>query len=186
MSIDVVRASAADRADVLAFLTGHPWPFHVEAEPAPAEVADRLDRGWLQAAGTETFWIRGGTGRCGLLRIFDLDDGTPLFDLRLAPAARGLGTGTLAVRWLTGHVFDSYPDIDRIEATTRADNVAMRGALRAAGWVKESHWRQAWPDGAGRRHDAVGYGVLRADHTGARVTAVHWDDEPQPRGRQPH
>ncbi len=54
----------------------------------------------------------------------------------------------------------------------------MRKALRSAGWVKESHWRHAWPDADGHSHDAIGYGVLRTDHQAATMTPVAWDDEP--------
>ena len=67
--------------------------------------------------------------------------------------------------------------VQRVEATTRADNAAMRRALRRAGYAKEAHYRRAWPDG-GRVHDAVGYAVLRGDWETGVLTPVDWDDEP--------
>lgn len=170
--IEPVRA--ADGPAVVDFLSGHPWPFHTGGTPERVAVQERIDSGWLTEGGTEAYWIATEDSRVGLLRIFDLDDGTPLFDLRIAPEHRGQGIGGHTVQWLTRHIFSTRPDIDRIEATTRADNQAMRRALVAAGWAKESHWRAAWPDPAGRPHDGVGYAILRADFDSGSVTPVDW------------
>lgn len=145
---------------VVEFLTGEEWPFHVV--PRPTEAAVRA------MSFTDAFWI----GDVGLLRLFDLADGTPMFDLRVRSAARGRGVGTAAVRWLTGHVFGNYP-ADRIEGTTRQDNHAMRRIFEKSGWAKESHYRAAWP-GADRVHDSVGYAVLRRDWETGTVTPVDW------------
>jgi RimJ/RimL family protein N-acetyltransferase len=112
---------------------------------------------------------------CGLLRIFDLDDGTPLFDLRIGATHRGKGIGTAGVQWATRHVFDRYRAITRFEATTRVDNVAMRRALLRNGWVKESHWRCSWPSSTGEMVDGVGYGILRSDWSSGRTTPVAWE-----------
>lgn len=173
--VTIEPVTPGDRAAVAAFFAGHPWPFHSGGTPTPASVLQRIDAGWLSEPGTETYWLAVEQSRVGLLRLFDLDDGAPLFDLRIAPDHRGQGIGGEAVRRLTRDVFTDHPHVDRIEATTRVDNVAMRRALLRAGWVKESHWRCNWPDPSGRLHDGVGYAILRADYTSGTTTPVDWN-----------
>ncbi len=109
--------------------------------------------------------------------IFDLGDPTPMFDLRIAAASRGNGYGTETVRWLTSRIFSTWADKERIEATTRADNWAMRAVLARCGYAKEAYYRQAWssPKGA---CDAVGYAILRSDWSTGTTTPVSWGDEP--------
>jgi RimJ/RimL family protein N-acetyltransferase len=118
-----------------------------------------------------------GGATVGFVRLDDLNDPTPMFDLRLRRRARGHGLGTATVGWLTTYLFDELPDIHRIEATTRRDNHAMRRVLRRCGYVKESHYRQAWPSSDGTRHDSIGYAVLRSDWTSGTRTEPEWDDE---------
>jgi RimJ/RimL family protein N-acetyltransferase len=87
--------------------------------------------------------------------VEDLHDPTPTFDLRIAAAPRGRGHGTAALRELAQWVFDTH-DVERLEGTTRQDNVAMRRTFRAVGFVKEAHYRRGWPTHDGRLLDAVG------------------------------
>jgi hypothetical protein len=70
------------------------------------------------------------------------------------------------------------PGIRRIEGTTRQDNQAMRRTFRKCGYVKEAHYRQAWPAPDGTIRDAVGYAILRADWQAGSITPPDWDDEP--------
>jgi RimJ/RimL family protein N-acetyltransferase len=101
-----------------------------------------------------------------------------MVDLRVRAADRGRGVGGRAPAWLTGHVFTAFPGATRIEATTRQDNSAMRRVFRRCGWVKEAHYRDAWPGSGGAVHDAVGYAILRRDWESGTVTVPEWDDEP--------
>jgi len=157
------------------FLLAEPWPFHVGAALTPEAIDERIGAGWLDGPGRQTFWIVSASTRCGLLRLFDLGDGAPLFDLRVSGSARNRGIGAAAVRWLASYVFDGWPDVNRIEATTRVDNVAMRRILERCGWAKESHWREVWSSPEGDR-DGVGYALLRRDHQRGSVTPVRWDE----------
>ena len=50
------------------------------------------------------------------------------------PAVRGR-----VGRRCAGRVFTEFPDIDRIEGTTRQDNRAMRRTFIRCGYVKEAH-----------------------------------------------
>lgn len=166
-------------ADALAgFLAAHEWPFHANPRVDPGAVRRQVADGYYDSPAARTFWVLADGEPVGVVRIFDLDDGAPLFDLRIGEPARGRGAGTRAVRWLTTHVFTEHPEVDRIEATTRQDNHAMRRVLRHCGYAKEAHYRQAWPNGTGTPSDAVGYAVLRGDWASGTVTPPDFDDEP--------
>ena len=108
----------------------------------------------------------------------DLDDDTPLFDLRLAEDVRGQGLGAPVLRALTRETFRRYPHVQRFEGVTRWDNVAMRRTFRRAGWVKEAHYRSAWPVPGGEPVDTIGYAMLRRDLEQGTTTPVPWDEEP--------
>ena len=149
---------ARDVDELVRFVTAEEWPFHRNPKPDPSEIRSSAD----------TFWITEDGARIGLIRLLDLDDvddgGNPLFDLRVTAAARGRGVGEAAVRWLTTHIFTNY-DTNRIEATTREDNHAMRRVLDKTGYVQEAHYREAWP-ASDRVYDSVGYAILRRDWQG--------------------
>lgn len=141
-------------------------------------------RGWLAdglfgGEDARTFWIVAADGsRPGIVRLHDLLDQTPMFDVRIRTGERGRGLGTAAVRWLTERIFADRPATTRIEACTRADNVVMRRVLRKCGYVKEAHYRRAWPADGGRDLDSIGYGILREDWVAGTRTPVSWNDEP--------
>lgn len=178
MALEFQPFERTDAARLASFLAGNPWPFHAGGVPTAENVLDRVEHGEFDDESTELFWILDDGAVIGTVRLFDLEDETPLFDLRLAESARGQGIGTASVRWLTGRLFETRAQTDRIEATTRADNVVMRTALERVGYVKESHWRRAWPDVNGGVHDGVGYGMLRDDWISGSRTPVDWDDHP--------
>ncbi len=165
-------------ASLVEFLTGSVWPFHTEPCLDPAVVLRRSSDGDFDTSGErECWWALCGGERIGLVVIFDLGDPTPMFDLRIAARFWGRGYGTTTVRWLTARIFSTRADKERIEATTRADNWAMRAVLARCGYAKEAHYRQAWP-GADGACDAVGYAILRSDWLTGRTTPVNGDDEP--------
>ncbi|GAB1515028.1 GNAT family N-acetyltransferase [Actinophytocola sp. KF-1] len=166
MEFTQVQRHEAD--DVVGFMTAEEWPFHTEPKPDGDAVRARVAGG----AYDDAFWITDDGERLGLVRLLDLDDGTPLFDLRVRAQARGRGVGTAAVRWLTSHVFTNYAT-NRIEGTTRADNNAMRHVFTKVGYVKEAHYRDAWP-GPDHLRDSVGYAILRRDWETGTVTPVVW------------
>jgi RimJ/RimL family protein N-acetyltransferase len=168
-------------ADLLAdFLTSEDWPYHSPNASDAAQIREQAAGGHFDDDRTRAFWIVTGTGtRAGLIRLLDLADDTPLFDMRIRAAYRGAGLGTHALRWLTGYVFTEFPGIRRIEGTTRQDNQAMRRTFRSCGYVKEAHYRQAWPARDGTTYDAVGYAILRTDWQSGTITMPDWDDEPK-------
>ncbi|MDX3659852.1 GNAT family protein [Streptomyces sp. ID05-26A] len=139
----------------------------------------RIATGYYDNPAARTFFVVHDGVLAGMTRLFDLDDDTPMFDLRVDERFRGAGVGSATVRWLTAHLFTELPSIHRIEGSTRHDNQAMRRLFRRCGYVKEAHHRQAWPSTDGTIFDAVGYGILRRDWETGTVTTVVFNDEPE-------
>lgn len=160
-----------DEAPALAaWLASDEWPFHGTRRPTVEKAA-----GWIaDGLYTPSFWLRErpGADPVGVVALRELEDPTPVFDLRLRSSARGRGLGRAALGWLARHVFETLGQHDRIEAHTRADNAAMRRTLRACRWVQEAHHRRCWPDAEGGRHDAVTYALLKDDWRSGTTTPV--------------
>ena len=175
---DFVRLAEGDSEhEALAvFLTGDTWPFHGVEQPTRETAADWLAESRFFGSESRSFWVRtaGGAETAGLVTLKDLQDRTPLFDLRLRAAYRGRGLGTAAVRWLTRYLFTELPEILRIEGDTRQDNIAMQRTFERCGYVRESHHRQAWPSSQGFVYDAYGYAILRQDWLSGGTTPVHF------------
>jgi len=153
-----------DRGRLVGFLTNDEWPFHGRRQISPESV-DAID---FSSADAESYWIV-DDGTVGLLRVFDLSDvglGAPQFDLRIASSQRGRGYGSSATAWMVGHLFESYPELHRIEANTRHDNVAMQRALTASGFEPEGRLRSSWWSEDGTWFDTTVYGILRTDLRG--------------------
>ena len=164
------QVKRADADALVHFLTAEEWPFHAKPKLDPDDVRARLASG----AYDDAFWMVDGTTEIGLVRLFDLDEGTPLFDLRLSSEARGRGAGTAAVRWLTEHVFTNH-DTNRIEGTTRRTTTPCGASSPSAATSRRP--TTATP---GRRsdrlHDSVGYAILRRDWETGTTTPVNWAD----------
>jgi RimJ/RimL family protein N-acetyltransferase len=177
MSSTLVRIDpVADRLDLVRFLTSNRFPFHVR-QILDAAAADQLiAAGRFDSAESVGFWVMDGEDRVGIAVLEDLQDDTPLFDLRLSEAHRGRGLGFAALTALIEYVFSSMPHVNRFEGHTRDDNVAMRRTFLRAGFAKEAHYRRSWPGVDGETHDSVGYAILRGDWLSGGVTPVNWDD----------
>ncbi|UBU15828.1 GNAT family N-acetyltransferase [Nonomuraea gerenzanensis] len=176
MHIEFSRFSPDQTEALVDFLTGEEWPFHAGVQEASA-IRKRAADGLYDDAESRTFWLLADGERAGLVRLQDLEDGTPMFDLRIRQAWRGRGLGSAAVKWLTTYLFTEFPEIRRIEGNTRHDNLAMRAVFRNCGYVKESHYREAWPAPDGTVHDSTGYAILRRDWESGTVTLPDWHDE---------
>lgn len=168
----LAELTAADSAALAEFLvTNAPWPFHVRPAPTVEQIAEGWAAGAYTGADSRTFWLLDDTVHAGIATVSDFEEDTPMLDLRLAPAARGRGLGTEALRQVTAWVFGERPDTCRFEGTTRADNIAMRKTFERCGFVREAYYRQGWPAGDAI-HDAVGYAILRTDWETGTMTPV--------------
>jgi len=181
--IQAVPIQLPAEAEALAdWLLSEPWPFHVQSQVNRQDVLARIAKGHFSGDAHQSFWLASPQELyAGFLRLFDLDDiadgGYPMFDLRLRSACRGQGLGEQALKWLTRYVFETWPELDRIAGSTRADNLPMRRVFRKCGYVKEGHYRQDWPAADGQLLDTVHYAILRADWLSNTTTPVHWLDE---------
>ncbi len=151
-----------DAEAAILFLTSNEWPFHGLRRLTPDQAAT------VTVVGDDvaSFWIRADSETIGLIRVFDLDDladGSPLFDLRLAEAHRGRGVGRAAVTWLTDHLFETYAELHRIEATTRHDNLAMQAVFSQCQYRLEGRMVEAWSNADGTRSDTLTYAILRRE-----------------------
>lgn len=155
---------------LVAFLTTNHFPFHVTPAPTREGVERRIADGDFSGPAHALFRVEDDGAAVGMVALDDLDDGAPLINVRLAERARGRGLGVPVVRALADTVFTGYPDVDRLEAQTRDDNVAMRRVLVRCGWVHEAQYRRAWPVEGSAPRDSVAYGLLREDHRSGRVT----------------
>jgi RimJ/RimL family protein N-acetyltransferase len=158
--IEFARFTPDQTEALVDFLTGEDWPFHAIVQEAPA-IRQRAAEGLYDDAESRTFWLLADGERAGLVRL------------------RGRGLGTAALRWLTSYLFTEFPGIRRIEGNTRQDNHTMRAVFRKCGYVKESHYREAWPAPDGTVHDSAGYAILRRDWESGTVTLPDWNDEPE-------
>jgi RimJ/RimL family protein N-acetyltransferase len=155
---------ASDATLLGRFLSASEWPFHVEQSVNENWVRGRIEAGHIFGRGSRSFWIRGDEAEpLGFARVFDLEDLTPLLDLRLATYARGRGIGTLSLRGLTTWLFSEYPEAGRLGGYTRHDNVAMRRVFEKCGFSLEAQHRRAWRVLGASPVDAVGYAILREE-----------------------
>jgi RimJ/RimL family protein N-acetyltransferase len=83
------------------------------------------------------------------------------FGYTFLPRCRGKGLGTEVLRVLVRHLFDST-DMDRIEGSTDVTNVRAQRSMEKAGFTREGILRGAQLR-KGKRHDLVGYSILRTD-----------------------
>lgn len=164
---------------LIEFFTSETWPFHKLSTLSRLDVLKMIDDGLIDGNDRKSFWIHDENKIVGLVRIFDLDDiedGSPLFDLRIRNACRGKGGGTQAVRWLTDYLFQTWPTLERIAGSTRVDNAAMRAVFRKCGYTKEGHIRRDWRTPQGERLDSILYGIVRSEWEGKGAVKIVWDD----------
>lgn len=147
---------------VATFLASQPWPYHAITHPDQGDVSSMA----LALPETASFWVEEDGERVGLIRLQDLGDigdGSPVLDLRLAEVARGRGVGRAALVLLCDLSFSRWPELRRIEGTTRDDNAAMQRVFDVCGFQREGRLRETWPTPGGKWHDTLVYGLLRRD-----------------------
>lgn len=180
MSICLKPYNDDETEALIAFLAGETWPYHGIATLTESNVREQVAQGrYYSSDEKKTFWILNDEDtKLGLLRVFDLQDPTPMFDIRISSKYRGQGIGLQAVKLLVEYVFTNYDDKIRLEGHTRVDNYAMRKTFHNAGFVKEAVHRLSWPSEDGKLHDSIGYAILREDWVENKTTPINWDDFP--------
>ena len=164
------------------FLASQEWPFHVNSIVTLEKGLTLIDENTFSSEESETWlFFNNENILVGIIRIFDMDDiadgdGAPLFDIRISKVFQGQGIGTKAVEWITAYLFNNSPKLNKIEATTRADNYPMRKVLKNCFFLKEGHHRSSWPSQDGKLIDTARYAILRNDYINKSVTLLEWND----------
>jgi RimJ/RimL family protein N-acetyltransferase len=156
-----------DSEAAVEFLVSNEWPYHGRPNLSHEQAANVV----LAGDDIVSFWVKAGDEAIGLVRAFDLDDldvGSPLLDIRVAAAHRGRGVGTAAVSWVVDHLFTTYADLHRVEATTRHDNVPMQRVFDRCGFRLEGRMLEAWTNADGSRADTWTYAILRREWSARR------------------
>ncbi|MCG7336759.1 GNAT family N-acetyltransferase [Sporosarcina sp. ACRSM] len=167
-----------EQEQLIHFMTTNTWPYHGNSHPGRELIEKAIEEGGYQSDEVKTFWVENDAReKVGIVKIYDLADKIPMFDLRIADMSRGNGYGPKALRLVAEYVF-SLPDKKiRLEGHTRQDNLAMRKTFERAGFVKEAHLRNAWfSPKEYAYYDAVTYGITREDFTEGTTTPVIWED----------
>jgi len=179
MSITFARLDpvGADHDALVEFMTRNEFPFHVRTHPRAEDIEALIGKGAYRDEDNDSFWIdHEELGRIGFLRLEDLSEGSPLFDLRLDTPYRGRGLGVPILRAASDHVFRTMPSVNRFEGQTREDNIAMRRTFLRSGWLKEAHYREGWPVAGGAPLASVAYSILRRDWETGETSMFVWDD----------
>jgi hypothetical protein len=101
VEITYERFESTDAEELVGFLSGDTWPFHGSDVVDQAEAWQWIGEGHFGSQDNRAFWITVAGERTGLVRLMDLCDDTPLFDLRIRSERRGRGLGGQALTWLT-------------------------------------------------------------------------------------
>jgi len=177
ISLTRLDPDGEDREPLLAFFTRNEFPFHVVRRPTAEQVQRWIDEGAFRSDDNDSYWVdHDQLGRIGFFRLEDLTDGAPVFDLRLDAPFRGRGLASTILRAGTDLVFESLPEVNRFEGQTREDNLAMRRTFLRCGWLKEAHYREAWPVEGGTPVASVAYAILRRDWESGTTTPFVWED----------
>jgi len=166
------------------FLNSDVWTFHSGGsnQLTKESVEKSISKGYYDGTDNKTFWIINPEEQIiGYLKIEDLEDLYPMFDLKVSSKYRGQGVGEKALRWLTDYIFNNYSEVHRVEGCTRQDNIGMRKVFKKCGYIKEGHTRKAWPpkDGTNYKeyYDSIRYGILRNDWEDGTTTLFNWSDD---------
>lgn len=160
--------------ELVELLCSNVWPYHANARLERQSIRNAAEKGYY-CDGRETFWIISEQQKVGILVIDDIDDSIPLFDIRLIENVRGKGIGVKVLQWLQGYLFGELEKI-RIEAYTRADNIAMQKCFIKGNFVKEGYLRNAWENEDGTILDSMLFAAIYDDWKNNTITLPKLDD----------
>lgn len=74
-------------------------------------------------------------------------------------------------------MFEQWPTLHRIEATTRQDNLAMRGVFQKCGFTQEGHLRKSWKADNNKYYATILCGILREDWETGNTSSIQSNDK---------
>jgi len=178
MLMNLKEWTMKEQEQLIHFMTTNSWPFDGQSHPGREILEKAIEEGGYESDEVKTLWVENDDNvKVGIVKIYDLQEEIPLFDLRIADQSRGNGYGPKALRLVEEYVFGLPERKIRLEGHTRQDNLAMRKTFERAGFVKEGHLRNAWfSPKENTYYDAVTYGITREDFYAGTTTPVVWDD----------
>ncbi len=176
LDISFVEFKIEDSQELVSFFISETWSFHSNPNPSAEAISKSIENGSFINTDIKTFWIAFNNEKIGVIKLFDLEDEIPLFDIRIKAKYRGKGVGEYSLKWLIKYVFETL-NYKKLEGTTRQDNISMSKTFLKCGFVKEGHHRKSWPDETGFYYDAIGYGILKEEWIENKSTPVNWFDE---------
>ena len=88
-----------EQEQLIHFMTTNTWPFHGHSHPGRDIIEKAIEEGGYESDEVKTFWVENENGqKVGIVKIYDLQDEIPLFDLRIADQSRGNGYGPQALQ----------------------------------------------------------------------------------------
>jgi RimJ/RimL family protein N-acetyltransferase len=157
------------------FLTSDTWRYYGTPNPNPDRIREMNNDHYYLSEEAKTIWIILDDIKIGIIRAYELQDSTPVLEIRIHSNYKGKGIGTVAINWITDYIFNTFSHIDRIEGDTRQDNYGMRCVFHKCGYIKEAHHRKAWPCDEGI-FDSIGYAITKDDWANKKVTPFEWND----------
>lgn len=167
-----------EQEQLIHFLMTNTWPYHGNSSPARHLIEKTIEDGGYQSDEVKTFWVKNEhQEKIGVVKLYDLHDEIPMFDLRIGDSYRGNGYGSKALKMVVDFVFSLSKKKIRLQGHTRQDNLAMRKTFERVGFVKEAQLRKAWySPKEDNYYDAVTYGITREDYLAGITTPVMWED----------
>ena len=84
---------------LIEFLTSDTWEFYGTPNPKPESIRANYENQHYTGNDCKTFWVVSEQDiKVGMIRIYDLEDGAPLFDIRILSKYKNMGIGTRTVK----------------------------------------------------------------------------------------
>lgn len=127
--MEIVEFNTTHIEDLKKFLSSQVWKFYEEENISITSINNKLEKNHFLNTKTKTYLCYENNELLGMIRYFDLediDDEIPMFDIKVNEKSRGKGIGTYLLLNSLKIIFEKYSKIQKIEATTREDNIAMQ------------------------------------------------------------
>ncbi len=166
MDLTYEKFSKKNSKLLINFLSSQVWSFHTDANLSKKEIEKKIKGGYYTKKDQVTFLVKNKYNLVGFFRVFGLkniDNETPLFDIRIASKFRKKGIGSAVVKFMLHYVFKNYNLIRKVEGTTREDNMGMQKVFQKVGFTKVAQFRKDWKGKDGVWHDTIGYDILKEE-----------------------